>query len=317
MPSQTRKLPFVGIAFVLALLLSAYTLAPKLASAHTAQDATPYTSGVAHFTETVYSSNRFGDSMYMNNVYTNNKPYALLFVTPNYNPGGVGGTYDNHPVGVWYNNSLNEWAIFNEDGATMPLNASFNVLVVPTPGSFGGTVFVQTAAPYNISGDSTFINPATTTGTGTASAQLLITQNWNPGGIGGTYNPHNVGVWYNTSAKEWAIFNEDGATMTSGANFNVMVGPSASSGGTEFLQTTTSSNRSGDSTYINNTATNSKPNGVLFVTPNFNPGVVSGVYDNHPIGVWYNTGSGEWAIFNEDGVSMPISAAFNVLAFPF
>ena len=317
MPSLTRKLPFVGIAFVLALLLSAYTMAPKLASAHTAQASTPYMSGVAHFTQIVYSSNRSGDSTYMNNGYTNNQPNALLFVTPNGSPGGVGGAYDNHPVGVWYDTSAKEWAIFNEDKAIMPLNAAFNVLVVPTPGSFGGTVFVQTAAPYNVSGDSTYINPATTTGTGTASAQLLITQNYNPGGKGGTYNAHNVGVWYNTGAKEWAIFNEDKASMPSAASFNVMAGASASGGGTEFLQTTTSSNRSGDSTYINNTATNNKPNGILFVTPNWNPGGVGGAYDNHPVGVWYDTGAGQWAVFNEDKASMPIPAAFNIIAFPF
>jgi hypothetical protein len=316
MPSRARKLPLVGIAFVLALLLSAYSMAPKLASAHTAQAATPYTSGVFHFTQTVYSSNRSGDSTYMNNAYTNNKPNALLFVTPNGSPGGVGATYDTHPVGVWYDTSVKEWAIFNEDKASMPLNAAFNVLVVPTPGSFGGTVFVQTAAPYNISGDSTYINSATTTGTGTASAQLLVTQNYNPLGIGGTYNAHNVGVWYDTSAKEWAIFNEDKVKMTDGANFNVMVGASASGGGTEFVQTTTSLNRSGDSTFINNSATNNKPNGILFVTHNWNPGGVGGTYDNHPVGVRYDTGTGQWAVFNEDGASMPIPAAFNILAFP-
>jgi hypothetical protein len=30
----------------------------------------------------------------------------------------------------------------------------------------------------------------------------------------------------------------------------------------------------------------------------------------------YNTGSGEWMIVNEDGATMPLQAAFNVLAFP-
>ena len=313
MPSLTRKLPFVGIAFVLALLLSAYTMAPNRTFAHTNQAATPATSGVVHFTQTVYSSNRSGDSTYMNNVYTNNKPNALLYVTPNWNPGAVGGTYDNHPVGVWYDTGAKEWAIFNEDKASMPLNAAFNVLVVPTPGSFGGTVFSQAAAPYNISGDSTFLNNITTNGK--PSAQLLITQNFNPGGVGGTYNNHSVGAWYNTSTKEWAIFNEDRANMPSGASFNVMVGASASGGRTEFVQTTTSSNRSGDSTYINNSVTNNKPNGVLFATPNWNPGGVGGTYNNHNVGVWYNTGTGEWAVFNEDVTSMPLKAAFNILAF--
>jgi hypothetical protein len=57
------------------------------------------------------------------------------------------------------------------------------------------------------------------------------------------------------------------------------------------------------------------PNAILFVTPNINPGSISGTYDPHPVGVRYDTGSGQWAILNEDGASMPLSAAFNVLAF--
>jgi hypothetical protein len=54
---------------------------------------------------------------------------ALLFVTPNWNPpGGVGGTYNNHAIGVWYTGS--NWAIFNEDGAGIPVNAAFNVMLL-------------------------------------------------------------------------------------------------------------------------------------------------------------------------------------------
>ena len=313
MPSQTRKLAFVAPAFVLALLLSVYTLAPHRAFAQSAQAALPATSSTVHFTQIAFASTLSTDSTYIDNINTNNKPNVLLFVTPNLTPFGVPRASDPHPVGVWYNTFLKEWAIFNEDKATMPLNAAFNVLVVAQPGSFGGTVFVQTAAPYNIGNNSTYIQNVTTNGN--PSAQLLITQNFNPLGIGGTYNAHHVGVWYNTSLKEWAIFNQDKATMTSGVNFNVMVGATASGGGTEFLQTTTSLNRSGNGTSINNPATNDLPNGVLFVTANWNPGGIGGTYDPHPIGVQYNTGSGEWMIVNEDGATMPLQAAFNILAF--
>jgi hypothetical protein len=313
MTSQTRKLSFIGLAFVLALLLSAYTLAPNRASAQSTQAAVPATSSTVHFIQIAYAATLSGDSTYLNNINTNNKPNALLFVTPNLTPFGVPYPSDPHPVGVWYNTSLKEWAIFNEDKALMPLNAAFNVMVVAVPGSFGGTVFVQTAAPYNISFNSTYIQNVITNGN--PPAQLLITQNYNPGGIGGMYNPHHVGVWYNNSLKEWAIFNQDKATMTSGVNFNVMVGSTASGGGKEFLQTTTSLNRSGNATSINNPATNGLPNGVLFVTANWNPGGIGGTYDPHPVAVQYNTGSGEWMIVNEDGSTMLLQAAFNVIAF--
>jgi hypothetical protein len=35
-------------------------------------------------------------------------------VTPVWNPGGSGGTYNNHPVGVYYNSGNGQWAIFQE-----------------------------------------------------------------------------------------------------------------------------------------------------------------------------------------------------------
>jgi hypothetical protein len=307
MPFQTRTLSFVGIAFVLALLLSAFTMPSHQASAQTAQAAAPKVSPPYHLTHHAYYSNTFGDYTLIGDSHTMGVPNAILFVTPNFDPGGSGGTYDPHPVGVWYDTSASDWAIFNEDGASMPVFAAFNVLIIPTA---GGSVFVQTAS--TISGDSTYINNVLTNGQ--PSVRLLITQNFNPGGIGGTYNPHPVGVWYNTFKREWAIFNEDKTNMTSGATFNVMVGASAS-GGTEFLQTTTSSNRSGDSTFINNPSTNGNLYGVVLVTPNFNPGGSGGTYDPHPVGVWYATSSGQWAVLNEDGAIMPLSAAFIVLAF--
>lgn len=58
---------------------------------------------------------------------TNGAPNAILVVTPNFSPGGKGGTYLNHPIGVWFADG--RWAIFNQDRAPMPEGAAFNVLV--------------------------------------------------------------------------------------------------------------------------------------------------------------------------------------------
>ena len=311
MPVQFRKLSFVGIALALALLVSALTMPAHRAAAQTAQAAAPLVSKPYHFTHNAYSSNTIGNYTLIGDSHTRGLPNAILFVTPNFNPGGsCGCIYDPHPIGVWYDTSAGDWAIFNEDGASMSVGAAFNVLVIPTA---GGSVFVQTAALATVSGDSTYINNALTNGQ--PSAQLLVTQNYNPGAVGGAYNTHPVGVWYDLSKGEWAIFNEDVANMTINASFNVMVGASASGGGTEFLQSTTTANQSGDSSLINNPATNGKPYSYVFVTPNWNPGGSGHTYDAHPVGVWYATGSGQWAVFNEDGASMPLGAAFNVLAF--
>ena len=54
-------------------------------------------------------------------------PDAVILVTPNWNPGGQGGLYHDHPIGVYY--CLDRWAIFNQDMAPMPLGAAFNVWI--------------------------------------------------------------------------------------------------------------------------------------------------------------------------------------------
>lgn len=64
----------------------------------------------------------------INHPHCNGDPNAILIVTPNWNPGGVGGIYNNHAVGVYYNGAA--WAIFNQDFAVMPVDAAFNVLVI-------------------------------------------------------------------------------------------------------------------------------------------------------------------------------------------
>jgi len=62
---------------------------------------------------------------------------------------------------------------------------------------------------------------------------------------------------------------------------------------------------------IDHPLTDGDPNAILIVTPNYNPHGTGGVYEPHPIGVYY-TGS-KWAIFNQDAAAMPVGAAFNVL----
>jgi hypothetical protein len=70
------------------------------------------------------------NSTYIENRYTNANPEAILFVTQNWNPGGNGDTYNEHPIGVWYDSDAQRWAIFNQDREAMPDGAAFNVLIV-------------------------------------------------------------------------------------------------------------------------------------------------------------------------------------------
>jgi len=249
------------------------------------------------FVHVATSANIAKDSTVIDHPLTNGNPNAIIIVTPNWNPGGVGGTYDNHPIGVYYNIE-SQWAIFNQDLAPMPVGAAFNVIILTT----GTKVFVHTASAGNSAGDHTEIdNPLTN---GKPNALVFVTPNWNPGGVGGTYDNHSIGVYYN--AGKWAIFNQDGVAIPVGAAFNVFV-PAAGAG--VFVHTANAGNSAGDFTEINNPLTNGNPNALVFVTPTWNLGV-GGTYDNHPIGVYYT--GGKWAIFNQDYVAIPVNAAFNV-----
>jgi hypothetical protein len=79
-----------------------------------------------------------------------------------------------------------------------------------------------------------------------------------------------------------------------------------------FIQRATSENIIENSTYLDNPQTNDNPEAVLFVAQNWNPEGSSGTYNDHSIGIWYDTDRKQWAIFNEDGIVMPVGAAFNV-----
>ncbi len=69
------------------------------------------------------------NSTYLDNPLTNGEPDAVLSVTQDWNPGGGRGVYNDHPVGVVYEQDVQQWAIYNQDGAQMPDGAAFNVAV--------------------------------------------------------------------------------------------------------------------------------------------------------------------------------------------
>ena len=84
----------------------------------------------AIFVHRATPENTSANSTYLDNLRTDVDPNTLLLVTQNWNPGGSGGTYNDHPIGVWYDRNRSKWAIFNQDRATMPVGANFNVVVV-------------------------------------------------------------------------------------------------------------------------------------------------------------------------------------------
>jgi len=255
------------------------------------------------FVHQATAANISGNYTVIDHPLINGNPNAIVFVTPNWNPGNVGGTYNNHNIGIWYSSSQQKWAIFNQDLAPMPVNAAFNVLVL-VPQS---DVFVHKATSANIFLNYSLIDHPLSNAD--PNAIVFVTSNWNPGGSSsGIYNNQNIGVWYSLTQK-WSVFNQNTtAPMPNNAAFNVLIPhPDAS----VFVHKATTGNTSGHITTIDYPLTNNKPNAILLVTPNWNPGGVGGTYNNHPIGVYYT--GGKWTIFNQDFAAMPPNAAFNVI----
>ena len=79
-----------------------------------------------------------------------------------------------------------------------------------------------------------------------------------------------------------------------------------------FVHRATEENVSQNSTYIDHPTSNGNPDAILVVTPNWNPEGSPGIYNDHPIGVWYDFEAQRWAVFNQDLAEMPIGAGFNV-----
>jgi hypothetical protein len=85
-----------------------------------------------------------------------------------------------------------------------------------------------------------------------------------------------------------------------------------------FVWVPSSATDSGDSTFINNGATNGHKGDLLFVQPNLTPGGISPcpclLSPAPSVGVWFN--GSQWAVFNEDGSTMGTLTAYNVLVLP-
>ncbi len=297
-----RRTSALVAAFVVPMLVLSVPAAPVSATVTV----------TSHFVYTAPGSDLFVAPI--NNGATNGAGNALLFVTPNYSAGGVCGCVaQTVPVGVVYNlfgGAL--WAIANLDESTnIAAGSTYNVLVVQKANK---NVFVQTATNANTSGGATYINSQKTNGK--PNAQLLVTENIDPGGTDEFVSNHPVGAFYNPALKKWGILNEDGTSMSVGAHFNVMIGSKASNGGTESVVRTTRNNSAGSSVLIFGPEDTGNPNAAVFTTPNSDPGGVKNNFDASITGVeYFQSPTDDWAVFQQDGSTMSLGYAFNVLSF--
>jgi len=251
---------------------------------------------------TATPANTAGGSTYIDHPFTNNNPNAIVSITQNWNPGGIGGVPNDHVLGLWYYHGFEKWGLYNQDGAPMPEGASFNVSVP----SLESAEFVHLADTVNTTAWATYVDHPLSNDN--PHALLFVNQNWNPGGgAGGIFNDHSLGVWYSHGLSRWTVVNQDSADIPVGASFNVSI-PAADA--STFVHGATAETITLNWTTINHPITDGNPNAVVHVTQNHNPSGVGGVSNDHTIGVWYD--GARWAIFNQDHAAMPVGAFFNV-----
>jgi hypothetical protein len=119
---------------------------------------------------------------------------------------------------------------------------------------------------------------------------------------GETFSTNGIGVEakYSGTGVGAALEVDNGAIRVAGTNK------------ASFIHTATAANKlSANGTDIDNAMCNGDANCLLQVTQKLNPSGI--VYNNSPIGVYYNTVRSKWEIFNENNTAIPTNAQFIVL----
>lgn len=240
---------------------------------------------------------------YFDSPSLNELPARTVFANVLLNPLGASTSYHNHPIGVYYSDSADQWSVFNEDSATMAAGVAFSVFKPAQNSVF----FTHTATAGNISGAWTGIDNAYLNNN--PNALVFAIPAYNPGGTGASYHNHNVGMFYSPGTQRWGIYNEDSTAMTADSTFFVYV--SHPSYDLAFQHITTANSTTGNYTVLDHPQLNGNPNAVVTVIHNYPSG--SGQYFNHALGVWYSPSRQRWTIYMNESGTMPDGYHFNVL----
>jgi hypothetical protein len=162
------------------------------------------------FSHTSSSANISGNWTTISHPSLDGNPDAIFFVTHNWS-GNDNGVYNDHNTGVWYDGA--NWAIYNEDMATFPDSAVYDIFV---PSTGNANAFKHTTTTSNLFGHTAVIDNVLTNGQ--PDRTIFVTHNW---GANGIYNDNPIGVWY--TGTNWSIFNQNFVALDTNDVFNVLV----------------------------------------------------------------------------------------------
>ncbi len=246
---------------------------------------------------TITSSKTILDTAVLNGNST-----LQLLATHNINAGSGAGVLVDKKMGFRFQSY--KWYLFHQDLTSFTPNTHYNIFI---PGT-DVEAWKHTTAAANISGNYTIIDDARLNG---KPNELFFVSD-----VLGNYNTKILGVFYLTASQKWCIYNQHNVdAMDQNLEFNIIV-PKPAAGFATAVHTADANNTSNHFTYINHPDLNNNPNAIIFLTQVWNPGGINpGTYNNHNVGVQYDTNNHYWRIVNEDLANIPIGASFNMMIF--
>ncbi|MCP4005936.1 MAG: hypothetical protein GY725_17235 [bacterium] len=150
------------------------------------------------------------------NPWSDGDPNAIVFIAQS-DVHGLSVEITTSALGVSYDGT--RWSVFHQDLSSMLSGERFAVYVSGTQDN----AFVHIASIGSIAStpESTQLDHPSLNDH--PSVDLIVTQNWNPGGGPGLGNSNPVGTEYDSVSGRWSIRNRNGAALPVGAAFNVLV----------------------------------------------------------------------------------------------
>lgn len=166
------------------------------------------------FHETIIAGNLFPGTV-------SNRPMLRPLVVQRWDPPGSTGTYNNHPVGLYF--STDTFRVINSDLANMPHGAGFHVLAPSNQASYSFTAVASSDAPvsavplpHRLTND----NPC---------AHVYLTNYWGNADVGsGIHVPSPLLARYDPQGEAggtWVAVRGDGQSFSPGTQIQVYIDP--------------------------------------------------------------------------------------------
>lgn len=286
--NSMRRAPTGGVLFLAWVLLqSVRSQAEEVCLVH---DAHPSNSTSAHVTV-------------IDHPALNGHPELKLFATAgaSYLCAPLPGCPTNSaPFGVWYNDVLEQWTVFNEDFSPMEAGRQFHIHASST----NATVFSQVTVPGNLMMRGAYMELDHPLLNDNPDALLFITHDWT---VGETYLPNHTAAAYLSNRWVIAAF---GGPLPPGVNFNIMV---QQPGAAVFVHEVTAGNLNGSSTVLHHPLLTDHPETRIMVAQNVALDIP--VAHTH-LELIYNPFAGVWTMGALDDTALAVSNRFNIRICP-